>query len=69
VDELVDVLLVEDEELEVVELEVVELEVMELEVVELEEVVDLVLLTELEVPRNQESAFLSQNISRKSGTI
>ena len=53
---------VEDEVLEVlelddVELEVVELDFVELEVEELEEVVDFVLLTELEVPTNQESAF------------
>ncbi len=73
-DELDDVLLVEDEVLEVlelddVELEVVELDVVELEVEELEEVVDFVLLTELDEPRDQESAFPISFLSPRSGTI
>jgi hypothetical protein len=53
--------LVEDEVLEVVELDVVELEVEELE-----DVVDFVLLTELDVPRDQKSAFpISVSLTKK----
>jgi hypothetical protein len=54
VDELVDVLLVEDDVLEVVELDVVEVEVV------------VVLLTELDVPRDQKSAFsVSASLTKK----
>jgi hypothetical protein len=71
VDELDELDEVEDEVLEVlelddVELEVVELDFVELEVEELEEVVDFVLLTELEVPTNQKSAFpISADLAKK----
>lgn len=62
--------LVEDEVLEVVELDDVELEAVELDVMELEVVVDVVLLTELDVPRDQESAFsISASLPKKWNNI
>lgn len=64
-DEVLEVMELDDVELEVLELDDVELEVMELDVLELEVVTDVVLLTELEVPRDQESALPISGLTKK----